>query len=75
MSSEFVMDAPDPRNLLDHMAQDLTGAPLDRPEGPLKVSGRATYAHEYMPEHCAYGVLVRATIPKGTLTAPKPAKL
>ncbi len=69
MSSEFVMDAPDPRNLLDHMAQDLTGAPLDRPEGPLKVSGRATYAHEYMPEHCAYGVLVRATIPKGTLTA------
>ena len=34
--------------------------PLDRVEGPLKVSGRATYAAEYPVERLSYGVLVRA---------------
>ncbi|WP_431471244.1 xanthine dehydrogenase family protein molybdopterin-binding subunit [Sphingosinithalassobacter sp. LHW66-3] len=59
------MDAPDTRRLLDRMPQGLTGAALDRPEGPLKVSGRATYAHEFHLDDCAHGVLVRATITKG----------
>ena len=42
------------------MAQGLLGTPMDRPEGPLKVTGRATYAAEDLPEGCAHGVLVRA---------------
>ena len=47
------------------MAQGVVGRPLDRPEGPLKVSGLATYAHEYNLPGSAYGVLVRATKTKG----------
>jgi len=50
------------------MAQGLVGSPMDRPDGPLKVSGRATYAHEWDVPDMLYGVLVRATISKGRVT-------
>ena len=40
-------NTPDERNLLDTMKQGVIGKPLDRPEGPLKVSGTATYSAEY----------------------------
>lgn len=56
---------PDTRNRLDHMAQGIIGAPLDRPEGKLKVSGSAPYAAEYHLPQCAEGVLILAPIARG----------
>lgn len=69
MNRHWKMDGPDARHRLDAMPQGLTGQPLDRPEGRLKVSGTATYAHEYQIADCAHGVLVRATVAKGRVTA------
>ena len=60
MTRSLTMDEPDDRHRLDHMAQGVIGKPLNRPDGPLKVSGTATYAAEYEVENVAYGVLVRA---------------
>ncbi|MGX9854448.1 xanthine dehydrogenase family protein molybdopterin-binding subunit [Limimaricola variabilis] len=60
MTEQFKMDAPATDRRLDGMAQGLVGAPLDRPEGPLKVTGTATYADEYRIENLAHGMLVRA---------------
>ena len=54
------MDAPDRRNRLDDMAQGVLSTPLDRPDGPLKVSGRAPYAHEVQPAGMLHGYFVRA---------------
>ncbi|WFE76593.1 xanthine dehydrogenase family protein molybdopterin-binding subunit [Roseinatronobacter sp. S2] len=64
MSTKFKMDAPCPR-LLDQMAQGVIHLPLDRVEGPVKVTGRATYAAERALPDQAEGVLVRATIAQG----------
>ncbi len=64
----LTMDAPHPDSLLDRDAQGVIGRPIDRVEGPLKVSGRATYAAEYPAEKLAYGVLVRATFGSGKIT-------
>ena len=60
MTEHFKMDAPATDRRLDDMAQGLVGAPLDRPEGPLKVTGTATYANEWQIEGMAHGVMVRA---------------
>ncbi|NCN84945.1 MAG: xanthine dehydrogenase family protein molybdopterin-binding subunit [Sphingomonadales bacterium] len=68
MTAHHKMDKADSRNRLDDMAQGLVGSPMDRPDGPLKVSGRATYAHEWDVPDMLYGVLVRATISKGRVT-------
>ena len=46
-------DTPDTDRRLDGMAQGVLGTGMDRPEGPLKVSGRATYAAEAHPEAMA----------------------
>ena len=59
------MDAPHPESLLDTTVQDVIGKPLDRVDGPKKVSGAATYAAEYQFDNLAYGVLVGTTIAKG----------
>ena len=67
MNTHVKMNAPTPRRL-DETAQGLIGRPLDRPEGPLKVSGRAPYAAEPSLPGMATGVLVRATIAKGRVT-------
>ncbi|MFN4098314.1 MAG: xanthine dehydrogenase family protein molybdopterin-binding subunit [Pararhodobacter sp.] len=42
------------------LAQGVLGRALDRPEGLLKVTGKALYAAEDLPGRCAFGVLVRA---------------
>ncbi len=68
MTAHQKMDKADSRNRLDDMVQGLVGSPMDRPDGPLKVSGRATYAHEWDVPDMLYGVLVRATISKGRVT-------
>src|SRR6202000_3010204 len=45
---------------------DPIGLPLDRVDGQLKVTGRATYAFEYATQGAAaYGVIVPAAIAKG----------
>src|SRR5262245_724520 len=50
------------------MAESSLGSPLDRVDGPLKVTGRATYAHEYAGHGAAaYGVIVPASIAKGRI--------
>src|SRR5258705_1377593 len=49
----------------------LIGQPIDRVDGPLKVTGRATYAYEYWgPEigQPLYGFIVGARIGKGRVT-------
>ena len=60
-----MFNAPDKDCRLDAMAQGVIGAPLDRPEGPLKVAGQAPYAAEYRLANCAEGVLVLASIARG----------
>ena len=62
------MNTPDDDNLLDRTAQGVVSTPMDRPEGPLKVSGTATYADEDHPPGTAFGWLIRATIAKGWVT-------
>jgi Aerobic-type carbon monoxide dehydrogenase, large subunit CoxL/CutL homologs len=45
---------------------DPIGLPLDRVDGQLKVTGRATYAFEYATQGgAAYGVIVPAAMPRG----------
>jgi xanthine dehydrogenase YagR molybdenum-binding subunit len=53
--------------LLDNMPEQLVGASLDRYEGALKVSGRATYTAEFPFDDLAHGMLVASTIPSGTV--------
>lgn len=67
MTVHHTMDKPDIRNRLDDMAQGLLSTPMDRPDGPAKVTGTATYAHEDHQPGMLHGVLVRATIARGTL--------
>jgi xanthine dehydrogenase YagR molybdenum-binding subunit len=51
------------------MATTLIGQPISRIDGPLKVSGRATYAAEYWDlGQPLYGYIVGATIGKGRVT-------
>ncbi len=69
MTVHLKQDKPDERNLLDTMAQGVIGQPLNRPEGPLKVSGAATYAAEHRLDGALEGVLVGATIIKGKVLA------
>src|SRR5688572_28907519 len=48
----------------------IIGQPFDRIDGPLKVSGRATYAAEYWNVgRPLYGFIVGATIGKGRISA------
>ena len=65
----LTMDKPHPESLLDSGAQDVIGKPLDRVDGPQKVSGTATYAAEYQFDNLAYGVLVGATVGKGKVVS------
>lgn len=46
---------------------ELTGKPIDRVDGRLKVTGAATYTAEFKPKNMAYGVAVQSTITKGRI--------
>jgi xanthine dehydrogenase YagR molybdenum-binding subunit len=60
------MDAPIGENALD--GPGVVGKPLDRVDGPLKVSGRARYSYEVLQGAAtAYGYVVQATIGKGRI--------
>ena len=67
MTRMFRMDEAQPR-LLDETGQGVIGKPLDRTDGPRKVSGTAPYAADGLPDGAAHGVLVRATISRGRVT-------
>ncbi|NVO25309.1 xanthine dehydrogenase family protein molybdopterin-binding subunit [Donghicola mangrovi] len=67
MKDHFTMDSPQPR-LLDETKQGVIGTPMDRPDGPRKVSGTADYTADHAPDGMAHGVLVRATIARGRIT-------
>ena len=69
MAAHHKMDDRVGRDRLEKMIQGVIGEPLDRPEGELKVSGRATYAMDGLPAGCRHGVLVRSTAAKGRLRA------
>lgn len=46
----------------------MIGQPIDRLDGPVKVTGKATYAYEYCPDETPlYGVVVTATIGRGRI--------
>jgi xanthine dehydrogenase YagR molybdenum-binding subunit len=61
------MNQPAPPNPLDENRHGLIGAPIDRVDGPQKVSGTAPYAYEVKeaPEPPAYGFIVEAAIGRG----------
>ena len=68
MIKHLKMDEQVEHDRLADMVQGVIGQPVDRPEGPLKVSGRATYANEYAVDNLVHGVLVPATAAKGKVT-------
>jgi xanthine dehydrogenase YagR molybdenum-binding subunit len=47
----------------------ITGTPVNRIDGLLKVTGKATYATDYPVENIAYGYLVKSTIAAGKITS------
>ena len=47
----------------------VTGKPIDRIDGRLKVTGAATYAAEFNRAQIAYAFPIRSTIAKGTITS------
>jgi xanthine dehydrogenase YagR molybdenum-binding subunit len=51
------------------IAQRAVGAPLDRIDGPLKVTGAAKYAFEFPHENAAYVALAQSTIAKGSIVS------
>jgi xanthine dehydrogenase YagR molybdenum-binding subunit len=56
--------------MVESTQADVIGQPLDRVDGALKVTGRATYAFEYATQgSAAYGVIVNASIGKGRIRA------
>ncbi|MCY0387435.1 xanthine dehydrogenase family protein molybdopterin-binding subunit [Robbsia sp. Bb-Pol-6] len=57
---------PDP--LIRHTG-GLIGAPVSRIDGPLKVSGRATFAAEFPMAGMTYAALKYASIPRGRIVA------
>jgi xanthine dehydrogenase YagR molybdenum-binding subunit len=62
-------DTPATTNPIDQMK--VVGHPADRVDGPLKVTGTATYAYEQhaAAPNAAYGYVVGAAIAKGTIEA------
>lgn len=60
-------DAPATTNPIDQ--EKVVTRPHPRIDGPLKVTGQATYAYEYrLPEPAAYGVVLGAGVARGRVT-------
>ena len=68
MTLHIKMDDKVDADRLEEMVQGVVGEPLDRPDGPLKVSGTAPYAMDALPDGSLFGVLVRSTVPAGRMT-------
>ncbi|MBC7137674.1 MAG: xanthine dehydrogenase family protein molybdopterin-binding subunit [Defluviimonas sp.] len=69
MTRHLKLDGPDTSRRLDGMAQGVLGRGEPRPEGALKVTGRALYTGDRQPAGAAHGALVRATITRGRVTS------
>ena len=69
MDHTLKMDTPVEHSLLDQTNQNIISRPIDRRDGPLKVSGRAVYAAEFPLEGLVHGVLVGAPFAKGRITS------
>ncbi|MEO5937376.1 MAG: xanthine dehydrogenase family protein molybdopterin-binding subunit [Sphingomonas sp.] len=67
--NDIVMDSPYRPAGLDKGQQGLIGKPVDRYEGPLKVTGTARYAVEDAPEGTLFAHVIGATIGCGSVTA------
>lgn len=67
--SDLLFDQPAGPNPIDR--GKVVGVAHDRIDGPLKVSGRATYAYEHHAEvpNAAYGYMVVSGIAKGRITS------
>ena len=67
------MNQPSKANALDQNVSGLMGLPLDRTDGPLKVTGLAPYAYEVMEgqeaRRAACGFVLEATIAKGRIAS------
>ena len=63
------MDEPSERRRLDEMVQGVIHKPVNRPDGPAKVTGTALYSAEFEAQGLATGVLVRSTIAKGRIVS------
>jgi xanthine dehydrogenase YagR molybdenum-binding subunit len=62
--------APVGDTAIDHRKDGAVGKPLDRVDGRLKVTGRATYAAEYGGQgKVAYGYILPSAIAKGRIAA------
>src|SRR3954447_22730101 len=59
------MNSPVGPNALD--TPGIVGKPLDRVDGPLKVTGGARYAYEMQQDNVLYGFVVEASIGKGKI--------
>src|SRR6202051_4857860 len=59
------MNSPVGPNTLD--TPGVVGKPIDRVDGPLKVTGGARYAYEMQQESVLYGFVVEASIGKGAI--------
>ena len=68
MNAHHKMDSQQPDKLAE-MKQGIIGQRVPRVDGLLKVTGRAAYAAEIGDGSEAVGVMVRATISKGRVTA------
>ena len=66
--AELMMDAPYRPAALDRATQGVLGKPLDRIDGPAKVSGAAVYAYEHAPADTAYASVVGAPVGSGRVT-------
>lgn len=51
------------------MNNEITGKPIDRVDGRLKITGGAQYAAEFPMKDLAYGVAITATIAKGHIAS------
>jgi xanthine dehydrogenase YagR molybdenum-binding subunit len=69
------MNQPAPPNPLDENRHGQMGRPLDRVDGPPKVSGTAPYAYEVdeAPGQALYGVVLEASIGRGRVATIDPA--
>ena len=52
---------------VDPREGSIVGTPINRVDGPLKVTGRAPYAAEFPLDNLLYGVIVQSTIARGTI--------
>ncbi len=66
--TETMMDRAHRPAALSRATQNLLGQPIPRIEGPVKVTGTATYAYERAPDDTAYAAIVGTPIGSGRVT-------